>query len=224
MPPKKRKKTPNPKGNYIIHSVHTELPEEEEDVMNYVSFDPGKKNFDIRFESRSDDSIKTLQQAKYVIPYLRTKTWTGTSSEAVITVINILDSYSKLLKNTHVALIEDQMCINNDMMYLMTIIITYFLCRYPKMLVVTVSSRLKGTNLGAPPKISRKELKAWGEYKAKALARSRGDVKFLNYLTAQSKGLPPSKVKIDDSTDNLIQIEAFCVEAGYRLTPHKRTK
>ena len=225
MPPKtvsgktvtKRKKKANPKGKYIIHSLHTELPEEQ-DVTNYVSFDPGANNFDIRFESRRLDGILTLKQAKYVIPFERTRISTGTKSRALTSILEILDSYEDLLRDTHVALMEDQMCINNDMMYLMTAILTYFLCKYPKMFVVSVSSKLKGINLGAPPKLTRDQLKDWGEDEAKILAIARGDRKFLRYLEVQSIGKTPSQIKIDDSTDNLIQIEAFCIEAGYRTT------
>lgn len=218
MPPKKR--TSNPKGQYVIHSRHDRIPDELE-TMNYVSFDPGQKNFDVRFESRGKD-ITTRAQAKYVIPFARTRVNTGTISEATLYIVDILDDYEDLLASTHIALIEDQMCINNDMMHIISVLITYFVVKYPTIVTISPGSKLKGTMLGAS-KMSRPELKTWGEDKAIDLAQRRGDRKFLRYLDAQSidsigKKLCKSKIKIDDSTDNLIQIEAFCVVAGYKLT------
>ena len=213
MPPKK--KTSNPKGQYIIHSNHDKLPDELE-TMNYISFDPGAKNFDVRFESRSHD-ITTRAQAKYDVPFARTRTCTGTISKATVYIVDILDSYAPLLQDTHIALIEDQMCINNDMMHILSVLVTYFVCKYPHIVVIAPSPMLKGRELGAPD-LPRKELKEWGEVMARDLARRRGDRKFLRYLDAQSVGLCKSKIKTDDSTDNLIQIEAFCVVAGYKLT------
>lgn len=210
------KKQNNPKGKYTIHSRHKTFPVEAE-VMNYVSFDPGKNNFDIRFESRRTNEIITLKQAKYRIPYSRTKNNAGTSSYLWRSVVNILDGYSDLLDETHIALIEDQMAINSDMICLMSCLIMYFLCKYPKMFVVTLGAKVKSKNLCAP-NVPRPQLKAWGEHVAIVLAIVRKDIKFLEYLREQAEDKRPSEVKIDDSTDNYIQIEAFCIEAGYRLT------
>lgn len=213
MPPKKS----NPKGKYIICSNHVSIPGER-DVTNYVSFDPGLNNFDIRFESRGPGEITTRAHAKYVVPIERHRTSTGTYSVAVSTIVDILDSYQHLLEDTHIVLIEDQMCVNNNMMLVYTGLVTYFLCKYPNMLVVAPVAKLKGTLPGAPPKMKHDELKAWGEGMATRLATQRKDYKFLAFLEAQRSASKDKKAKVDDSTDNLIQIEAWCIHVGYKST------
>lgn len=226
MPPKK--KPSNPKGSYIIYSNHDELPKQSP-VMNFLSVDPGENNFDIRFECRSTESITTREHSKYKVPMDRTRTSIGTYSEVITFITALLDSYTHLLVDTHIALIEDQMNVNNDMMMIYTTILTYLVCKYPNMVVVAPSSKLKGTALGVTG-MSRHELKAWSVGKARRLAIQRGDDVFLSFLDAMSdeiqrlkdSGVPASKidVKLDDSTDSLIQIEAFCALVGYRLTEH----
>lgn len=224
MPPKK--KVPNPKGDYIIYSNHDELPKQGP-VLNFVSFDPGQKNFDIRLESRDRNAIVTRAHAKYDIPMKRSRTSIGTYSEVITYIVGLLDSYSHFLGDTHIALIEDQMNVNNGMMMVYTSIITYFVCRYPDMVVIAPSSKLKGKCLGAPD-MTRHELKAWGVGKATRLALQRNDRVFLDFLDAMTaeikrqkdSGVPAAKIKVklDDSTDNYIQIEAFCTLVGYRTT------
>jgi hypothetical protein len=111
-----------------------------------------------------------------------------------------------------------------------SVIIGYFLLTQPHVVVVEISPKLKGTRLGAP-KLSRPSLKKWGIEKALYLADQRGDQVFIDYinnqeiLAARSKKLGTNvKLKLDDDTDNYIQIEAFCVEAGYQLTKTKDAK
>lgn len=225
MPPK-TKKPPNPKGKYIIYSNHSRPPLEI-DVMNYVSFDPGRRNFDIRFECRGTNYITTREHAKYVIPMQRKKSGTGTISETITTIVDMLDHYSYLLKDTHIALVEDQMCANDDMMMIYTCVITYFVCKYPQMFVAAPVARLKCDALGMP-KNKDYDLKAWGEGMAMRLARERKDNVFIGFIDAQKAEIQrlkdtgakaaDIKVKVDDSTDNLIQIEAFCVQVGYKTT------
>ena len=235
----------NPKGRYTIHSSHKAIPEEK-DIMTYISFDPGEDTFDIRVETRLRgdkhcSSISTVAQGKHPINYTRVtsesskgtcsasddihaaskstcSTSKGTCSVVVSSVIAILDSYMSWIPTPDVALIERQMEVNTNMMILQTIIATYFILRHPAMFVVDISPKLKGDNLGAPAKMTRPKLKAWGIIKAEHLATLRGDNVFLKYISDQRVGKKKSEYKIDDDTDNYIQVEAFCVEVGYQTT------
>ncbi len=210
------KKKSNPKGRYIIHSNHERLPIEKH-VMQYIAFDPGEDNFDIRIEQRYMSQfgeycalIKTIKQTREKIVYQRSKSGTGTKSISTQCVIDILNKLSKYLDKTDIVLIEGQMNVNNTMMHLQYTIISYFLITKPHIFVAEISSKLKTINLGNPPKMSYYKTKKWGERKAIELAKIREDKKFIKYIESLDK--------IDDSTDNYIQIEGFCVEACYQNT------
>ena len=231
MPPKKRGgRAPNPKGRYIIHSHHIEPPEEK-DIMTWISFDPGEKNFDVRIEKRvynrfgtTCSAITTEEQARHILQLDRVQL--KEKSKIVRTVsyyfqdiIDTLDSYKNRLGNLDIVVIEGQMDINNAMIYLQSSLITYFLINYPDAFVVEISSKLKGKNLGAPEGLSRPQLKRWNGEMALNLAERRGDKVFIEYIRMQTEGKKASEIKTDDDTDNYSQIEACCVEFGYQLTP-----
>jgi len=191
--------------------------------MTYLSFDPGQNHFSVRLERRYTCPLgmETVAQGKHVVEYTRTSHGTVTTSLMVSSVISILDYYLNLAGNViDIAVIERQMEDNTAMIRLESVLISYFLMRYPKTFVVDISSKLKGDNLGAP-KLKRPQLKRWGEEMAMVLALKRDDKWFLNYIREQVQGKKRSDYKIDDDTDNYIQLEAFCREAGYFLTPDR---
>ena len=223
--PKKRKqkqKRHNPKGRYIIHSNHKSIIEEQ-DVMDYISFDPGEKNFTIRLERRVRGKDKyckeilTLEQAKIPISFQREIVGKGTKCFSTKQIIEALDKYEEYYADMSVALIEGQMAINYNMMHLQGVLISYFLLKYPHIMVVEISSKLKGIKLGSPD-LARHYLKKWSIDTAEQLAILRKDKVFLDYIAKQKAGKKKSEYKIDDDTDNYIQIEAFCIEVGYQIT------
>lgn len=227
------KKPHNPKGRYIIHSDHKKLPKER-DETNYISFDPGQTNFTVRLESRTANrakhgryctTIETLAQAKHTVTFQRVllDNKKATRCLSTIELVAVLDSYIEFYDKVNIALVEGQMAINYNMMHMQSVIISYFLLKYPHIVVVEISAKLKGTNLGAT-NLNRTQLKKWGIEKARYLAEQRGDKFFLDYLDKQVKGKPKKDCKIDDDTDNYIQIEAFCVEVGYQLTKTAKSK
>lgn len=221
MPPKKKA---NPRGKYVIHSDHKSLPLEKA-IMYYISFDPGEFNFDIRVEKRVSkekndycSSIKTISQARYEIDYQRKKNGAGSNSRATLEVFEILNNYTKYFKKVDIVLIEGQMESNRPMMHIQHTLICYFLAQYPEITVIEISSKLKGKCLGAPKDLTRHFLKKWSIEMGMKLAVARNDTKFINYIEEQTEGKKKSEIKIDDDFDNYTQIEAFCVQAGYRLT------
>jgi len=213
------KKKCNPMGRYVIHSNHACLPVEA-NVMQYIAFDPGEHNFDIRVERRYKSQlgdccsrIKTVKQSREQIVYQRIRKGTGSKSVSTQMVFDVLNKYSKYLDNTHVCLIERQMEDNRPMMHLQHAIISYFLLMRPDIVVLEISSQLKTKNLGAT-KMNYAARKKWGYNTAIEIAEARNDKKFFKHLASLKK----HGYKADDSTDNYIQIEAACVEFKYQLT------
>lgn len=202
--------------SYTIHSKHEHIPVEKHS-MQYISIDPGEYNFAARIERRYGSivkhkctSIKTLKQEKHVIKFGKAKKRGYSQSVSILNIIKILDGYSDYYPNTDIAIIEGQMTINTHMMHVQSVIISYFLVRYPNVVVIEQSSKLKGKALGAPRGISRTKLKKWSVETSKSLAKTRGDNTFLEYIRNQDKP--------DDDADAYIQIEAFCAYVGYCLS------
>ena len=213
----KKKKPPNPLRNYTIHSRHNGIPEEK-DVTQYLAFDPGENNPEIRIERRikshfgdTCSSIITLYQCKHRVNYQRELvTPESTKSYATLDLINILEQLKEYYVNLDMVLIERQMNVNNNMMHFQWTVITYFVQLYPDILVIDVLSKLKSHNLGVPPDLNYPKLKKWGTNKAIELSKKRKDKKFLKYLDTVKK--------IDDACDTLLMIEGFCAEIGYQLS------
>jgi hypothetical protein len=216
-----KKRKPNPLGRYTIHSRHETCPKEKK-IMRYISFDPGENHFDIRIEKRKinkygDLIVKTISQERrsisYYRPLKRKNEIDYTISSSTISIIEALSSYSEYLGKIDIAIIERQMNICNNMMHMQSVIIS-FLLRFDNIFIAEISSFLKSSNFGLLKKMKRSDLKKWGETKAIDLAKKRGDDSFLEFLqTLKNNGL-----RINDSTDNYIQIEAFCIEIGYQCT------
>jgi hypothetical protein len=184
--------------------------------MQYASFDPGENNFAIRIERRYKSvvkkkcsNIKTLDQGKHIINYKKIKKPRAAPRSVIVSgIIDILDSYAEYYHDTDIAIIERQMPINGHMMRLQDVIISYFLLKYPDIVVITVSPKLKGTILGGPA--GRAKLKKWSVVESKSLAKKRKDNIYLEYIQNQEKP--------DDDADAYVQIEAFCKYVGYQLT------
>lgn len=217
-PVKRKKKPVNPKGKFIVHSLNKNIPREK-DVVKIMSFDPGMINFAIRIEERrrSKKKIRTVLQAKHAIPYKREKVESYTQSHSTRNIIELLDSYSKEMKNLDIVIVEGQMDKAREMMHLQHTLISYFLIKYPGVFLVEISSKIKGKNLGAG-KLPRPKLKAWSIDKAVELSTVRKDKKFLEYYKQETEDKLKKDIKVDDICDTLIQIEAFCIEIGYQVT------
>src|SRR5437868_13379376 len=110
----------------------------------------------------------------------------GTRCFSTSELIDILDSYTEYYPQVNIALVEGQMAINFNMMHMQSVIISYFLMKQPHIVVVEVSSKLKGTNLGATD-LNRQQLKKWGIEKAMYLAAERDDKYFIDYINKQKK-------------------------------------
>lgn len=196
---------------YRIRSPHAGLPEMKQ-VMTYVSFDPGQNNFVIRIEKRVGSivgstctRIQTLVQDKHVISYESKTYW-------MLTLHEVLRTYSKYWSSVDIALIEAQMHDNTRMKCMEAALISYFVLEHPDITVIELSPKLKGRMLSGK-KMKSRELKQWSPTVASDLCKIRKDVKYAEILASREV-----QTKQDDDADTLIQIEAFCMFVGYKTT------
>ena len=194
---------------YRLHSNHDTVPVEKQ-VMRYVSIDPGQNNFVIRIEKRIGSAVTklcsrvvTLEQDKHVINFENKRTsW-------ITELHSVLDGYSQYYPEVDIALIERQMPINTRMKCMESVIASYFILKYPHIVVVDLSSKMKAKIFGAD-KLKHTELKKWSPKLANKLTRIRRDTKYTECIA--------DRVKVDDDADSLVQIEAFVIYVGYAST------
>lgn len=165
--------------------------------FNVISIDPASKNFAIRCESRSPRLVTTLRMTKE-----KFRDDIGLYDQ----ITTFLDSFD--FTSCTVCLIERQMVVNYTMIRASQHCLTYFCVKYPYMMVVEVSSKLKTSVLGAPPKLNYNERKKWSVEKAQELYRKYDD--------KQGQELFKAVVgKKDDVADTTTQSEAFFTLIGY---------
>src|SRR5579871_2611514 len=149
---KKNNKVVNPKGRYTIHSSHTCVPPEK-DVMTFLSFDPGKKTFDVRLERTytQTNKIETMWQSNHALAFQRHRVPHNGAQQAVkgggkkkectksfltASVLDILERYMQFSKGcVDTVVIERQMEVNTNMEILQFILITYFTVKWPGIFV-----------------------------------------------------------------------------------------
>lgn len=195
---------------YRVVSSHGKIPAEKQ-IMTYVSIDPGQNNFDIRIEKRirsvarhKCSSIRTLEQGKHIISYEDKKTFW------VLQLHRLLDGYAEHYQSVDIALIEKQMPLNTRMKCMEAALQSYFMLKWPHIVVAEVSPKLKSKMLAPGVAMTKTELKKWSPRMAAKLSEKRGDKAYFD-LTAE-------RGKMDDDADTLVQIEAFCIHVGYAGT------
>ena len=194
---------------YQLHSDHGCLPVERQ-VMRYVSIDPGQDNFVIRIEKRVKSvvsskcsQVRTLEQDKHIISFKNKK------SSWLVQLHIVLGSYSKYYPDVDIALIERQLADNTKMKCMEAALASYFIIKWPNMVVVDLSPKLK-TDIFAVEKMTYNQKKKWSPDIANKLTKKRGDTLYNERIATRDK--------IDDDADSLVQIEAFCIHVGYAGT------
>lgn len=206
-------KVTNPKGKYIIVSSLKQLPELASS-MTLVSIDPGKNNFAISIRTRSARRIRTKVLEKHLIDNTRKRSGSGTICSRIENVQDILNNYKTYYPNTDIALIEEQMYTNNEMIQIYTDVINYFYYLHPHIVIVLVSSRLKSTIIDCDKSVKKAAFQRLEVEKAFELSEERSD----DYATKQLTKYQKSKVKTDKVHDLCVTInqeEAFCRLVGY---------
>lgn len=124
---------------------------------------------------------------------------------------NYLNRHREHLAKCDILVIERQVVINYVAIRVQQHVIAYFSLNYPHVLVMDQSSTLKTQQLGAPPHLNKKGTKLWSIEEGRCLLQKRGDDLGLARLKA-------TKNKLDDMTDTVVQVEAFCIAVGLPIT------
>jgi len=124
---------------------------------------------------------------------------------------NYFNQYAKYIAECDILIIERQMVVNYVGIRVQQHAIAYFSIKYPSVLVMDQCSTLKTRQLGAPPHLNKKGIKLWSIAEGQSLLQKRNDEFGLMCLRR-------TKNKLDDMTDTIVQVEAFCVTVGLPLT------
>jgi hypothetical protein len=154
--------------------------------MDHIIFsiDPGKENFACRLEERVGNNINPLIYIKIKL-----------GENALIEITKFFEDHEYLLSKTTLMIVERQMPINYRMVRVSQHCETYFLTKYPKVVLFEISPKLKA------------EKKICVSTAINILERG-GDKKSIELLNMMKK----NKDKIDDLADTVCQIEAFLIE------------
>lgn len=186
------------KDDYIIFSRDDDLQRLcRLPVFNVISIDPACKNFAIRCEVRTKTCVTTIRLMKEKF---------DDSIQLYKQITEFLNRFD--FTSCDICLIERQMSVNYTMIRASQHCITYFCIKYPHMIVVEESPKLKTRILNAPPKLNYNERKKWSIQEAERLFDMYGD--------SEGKRLFKSiKGKKDDAADTVTQAEAFFILIGY---------
>lgn len=182
------------------------------DHYQVASFDPAMLNLAVRIESRNrwevvpilHEKISLFKPSKCTEDLDHVSDWSSN-------LFDYLDSISEHLMNCHFVIVEEQMKKNHDTTRIAQFIITYAMTKLKdspyRPLIVELSPKIKGRQLGSPPDLGHDGMKAWGIFKAHELAIIRDDKMALKYFRNSSSRRGSRKV--DDIADAMIQIEGF---------------
>lgn len=207
--PKVSKAESPEKTPYTIHYSHTSPVESRVwtgDFYQFVSIDPGRKNYAFRIERRYKNGTITP------VVYIKVALEEILSSDHVcinktyVNLTNFLEEYSEFYPECHYVIIERQLPHNYKASRIAQHTITYFLTKLHNMpllpSILEIDSKLKGKMLGAPKNISDQQLKSWAVGVARNFLTERGDQYSLDVLDFYKK-------KQDDLSDTVCQIHAL---------------
>jgi hypothetical protein len=216
---------------HYFHSIPLEDRKWNQGWMQIISIDPAHKNFAMRIERRFPGGKKIIPIAYFkadisgdiVAPTVKgaKKYQNKDISQLTCTTFSklntLLNQYTEFYPDCHYVLVERQMPQNHKMVKVMQHIISYFSVKLLDMPllphIVEVDPKLKNVIFGFG-KVDYSTGKKKGIEIGRKLLIARNDQQSLDILTFW-------KTKIDDLTDCLIQLEAFCRWMGYDWTFEK---
>lgn len=164
-----------------------------------VFVDPGIKNCAIRIAHYDlDTGAKTTRlQLNFDFTHESLTTEFVTTGYGIDTIYytnvsKALDEYSELFRWAHYIVIESQLPINYDLVRMSQHITTYLMMTVKdkgfRPLIIEIDPKLKSRMLGAPPKMTKPQLKVWCKNKAVAILRERGDTVTADMIEKVRKG------------------------------------
>ena len=199
---------------YYPHSIPIQSRNWNGEFLQFVSIDPGKKNYSFRIERRYH-SGKFVPLAFHRLAIADIAEYEdSTVNNTYQRLTEFLNQHIEHYSQTHYVLIERQLPQNYVATRIAQHTISYFsiLLHNQPLLphIIEVSPKLKGKVLGAPKGISDSQLKKWATEKADEILKMRNDTESLQIIKKASKK--------DDLSDTVCQLEAFCISFGYPKT------
>lgn len=206
---------------YIIFNPHldkpalssTDLYPNTNPYIQLASIDPGIKNCCIRIERRTFDNgimkVQTLIQIKidFTLTNSNPDINIGLDTIYYINCLSILEPYIPFFITSQYILIESQLPINYDMVRMSQHLITFLMMSVKnkglKPLIVEIDSRFKSRIFGAPPKMTKPQLKKWAWEYAVSILKARGDNETANMILTCGKK--------DDHGDVICYTEAWWI-------------
>lgn len=177
------------------------------DILTTISIDPGVKNLAICVTTRYVDINNREYASKVSTRLLELTNYDyavkNNSNPVYRDISKYVDSKEDIFMEASLVIIEYQMA---DLpLRISQHLITYFMTRYPNMIVIQISTHMKARYLGANKKI---ELKKRAVEESSRLHLIRGD-------TNGIKLLAEGKSRKHDKADAIIQEEAFFANIGF---------
>jgi hypothetical protein len=209
------------KSQYTLYYPHI-LPIKEREWENiyvqFVSIDPGTKNFAFRIERRYyNGKIETYAFEKHSPLEIKTEQINNdnvTINHLYNNINLILNKHKTLYETTHYIIIERQLPQNYMATRVAQHFISYFIHeltdKFLRASILEVDPKLKGKMLKAPKGMRERELKVWSTHEARRLFVLNKDNFSLNILDKTRKK--------DDLADTKCQTEAICILFHLPLT------
>lgn len=163
----------------------------------YLSIDPGIKHFAFRIEKRTKNEITT--EVMFIENFSTCK------SNIYLRIREVLTSYDYLVQKCNFIIIEYQYGARTDMSRIMQHLLTYFMEITRNNDVLPSIIELGNKTKARYKDTKDKDVKAWAVGHAKKLLKERFDDEGLMIL----KHYVSLKIKIDDLSDTIVQIDAF---------------
>lgn len=192
------------KRKYVIHYTHNRqrMPSDwSEDYYQVSSFDFGPVNLGIRIERNYKNGYVEPILFEHIIP--------NENGEAPISTLfgsisSYLDSIDEQLSQCHIHTYERQLPINYKSIRVQQHVQTHIQSRYTNSRLLPIfmemDATLKGSELGAPKGLPKREYKLWLKQKALDMFIARGDTVSFDKLN--------NAKKFDELSDVTCQLKA----------------
>jgi len=192
--------------DWILHYPH-KIPRVQRQPWStpfiaVISIDPGVKNYAVRYERWYPNAhVETIFFTVTSFIYIQPDGSTNIYSQ----IRHFFQQLESFFPEINYVIVEKQLPIN----YRSTVIQNYTLAYFNDKLadlpnlpdIISLSPRIKGRYLGAPPTLNKRGLKQWAVEKALHICQQRGDEFSLSVFKKSRKK--------DDLADTLVQVVSF---------------
>lgn len=176
--------------------------------IRIVSIDPGSRNFSIRIEDRP----RSLACSDISIDQIYSGLWDlgKTNTDRFMNLTEKLNTLRDHLETSDIIIVEEQLKFNSEIVRMAQHAVSWFYSFFwdknPKPQIFEMPAKTKLRVLNTPTNLNKKAYKQWTVEWAKREFEMRGDEESLVSMLKEKK--------LDDISDTLAQIEAFCRYRG----------